>query len=408
MNQRHRSFSVSLLLLSANTNGFSQSSSNPFTFRHLETSSRTPLRMAAPQRLSDNADGPLYINDKCINCAACSMFAPSVFGRSEERAAHIVHHQPSNEQELDEARAALRACPVASIRLENQAFRSHRKMEPLTSEEERIVDAISDASQESFPIKVSPNIPGVYFVGHHNSKSFGAAPYLLETNNHGWILMDSPKYSKKAVETIEKLTGPVGPTYMVLSHVDDTADHGKWKEHYPNMNRVFHSGDLGRHNWIGDTTLEDVEFLHTLKSTDESLQAMTLEGEAVDEDDYQNHELLIVHTPGHSPGSITLWKLPSGHGNEDGVLFSGDTYSYTTRDGGHMSSFPQYGDNHLQQAKTLKGLLKLDWHMVAPGHGHVRDYSIITNDEKKNATLKDFQEQDMHPAFAELTTTARW
>ncbi|CAJ1954845.1 unnamed protein product [Cylindrotheca closterium] len=357
----------------------------------------TRRNMAAPQRLSDNVNGPLYVNDKCINCAACSMFAPQVFGRSEQRAMHIVQNQPSTEEELETARAALRACPVAAIRLENQAYRSHRKMEPLTDQEEKIVDRLSDQSKsapQSFPRPVSPNIPGVYFVGHHNSASFGAAPYLLQTQHHGTILMDSPKFSKRAVETVEKITGPDGT-----------------------------------HNWIGDETLEEVEILLQETNDDQNeehgddksspllpppplLQAMTLEGTPVSPNDYANHEVLLLHTPGHSPGSITLWRRPTNDGKkqqqqqqqQDGILFTGDTYSYTTRDGGHMTAFPRYGNDYSQQAKSLEGLLHLDWHLVAPGHGHPRDYTNHNNnnDKEDEETIKELQRKDMQPAFAEL------
>lgn len=355
---------------------------------------------AAPKRLSDNAGGPLYVNDKCINCAACSMFAPSVFGRSSSRPKHVVEKQPALPEEMEEARAALRACPVAAIRLENQAFRSHRNMEPLSESEEVVVQTISDASAASFPKRVSPNIEGVYFVGHHNSASFGAAPYLLSTKSHGWILVDSPKYSKPAVKVIESLTGPEGPSHLFLSHVDDTADHGKWKTHYPNLKRIFHSGDLGRHNWVGDETLEEVEVILS-NSDPSSLSVMTLEGETVENsaDNLSNHEVLIVHTPGHSPGSITLWKRPTL--NSPGVLLTGDSYSYTTREGGHMTGFPRYGNNSKQQANTLPQLLTLDWHLIAPGHGHVRDYTLLTDDE---SSLKELQKQDMQPALRELLT----
>lgn len=283
-------------------------------------------------------------------------------------------------------------------------------MEALTEQEEGIVTSLSDQSAESFPRPVSPNIPGVYFVGHHNSKSFGAAPYLLQTKQHGTILMDSPKFSKKAVEVVERITGPNGPSYMVLSHVDDSADHGKWHAHYPNMKRIFHSGDLGKHNWIGDKTLEEVELLQTLVSNNDngsssSLQAMTLEGRPVSPEDYMNHELLLVHTPGHSPGSITLWKRPTEDGKHDGVIFTGDTYSYTTRNGGHMSGLPQYGNNKKRQAKSLEGLLDLDWHLVAPGHGHPRDYTNSNNegDNDDDTIIKTLQRQEMQPAFAELS-----
>lgn len=275
-------------------------------------------------------------------------------------------------------------------------------MEPLTENERSVVSNLSDKSVGSFPREVSSNVPGVYFVGYHNAASFGATPYLIQTRNHGTILMDSPKYSKKAAETIEKISGPKGPSYMVLSHVDDSADHGKWREHYPNMKRVFHSGDLGEHNWIGDKTLEEVELLQTLKSADggdDSLQAMTLEGEPVSPEDYINHEVLLVHTPGHSPGSITLWKRPTSDSRDDGVLFTGDTYAYTTRDGGHMTAFPLYGNNRQRQAKTLRGLLDLDWRLVAPGHGHPRDYS---EKGEVDQTIKTLQREEMQPAISEL------
>ena len=71
------------------------------------------------------------------------MFAPSVFGRSVVSHHHIVERQPQTEQEIEESRAALRACPVAAIRLENQAFRNHRKMDPLTDKEKKMVSHLS-------------------------------------------------------------------------------------------------------------------------------------------------------------------------------------------------------------------------------------------------------------------------
>mmetsp|Transcript_22096 Transcript_22096/g.54618 ORF Transcript_22096/g.54618 Transcript_22096/m.54618 type:complete len:137 (+) Transcript_22096:672-1082(+) len=83
--------------------------------------------------------------------------------------------QQSQNAEKETARATLRASHVAATRLENQAYRSHRKMEALTEQEEGIVTSLNNQSAQSFPRPVSPNIPGVYFVGHHNSAiRFGA------------------------------------------------------------------------------------------------------------------------------------------------------------------------------------------------------------------------------------------
>ena len=106
------------------------------------------------------------------------------------------------------------------------------------------------------------DVPDVYWVGHHNSASFGAIPYLFRTHDNKWIMVDTPKYGSSAIRAVTSLTGPKGPDFLVLTHVDDTADHLQWANHFaPILRRIFHSGDLGRHNWLGDKTLEDVEVL---------------------------------------------------------------------------------------------------------------------------------------------------
>lgn len=330
------------------------------------------------------------------------MFAPSVFSRSPKDGAHIVHKQPSTPNEVDESRAALSACPVAAIRVETNANRHHRKQEPLTSIEQELCGHLAlnpkfNGLELPFPRRVSSSVD-VYFVGHHNSKSFGAAPYLFQSSK-GWILVDTPKYSKLAVKTIETLTGPGGPSFLILTHIDDTAGHNDWKEHYPNLRRVFHSGDLGRHNWIGDKSLEHVEILlentsDRSKKEDYSLHFFAMDGSKIMKDDDVDDDVSIVHTPGHSPGSISvLWK-------PKGVLFTGDTYSYTTRWGGRMTGFPRYGNDQKLQSKILPQLLKLDWKVIAPGHGHVRDYTHIEDENRLAAIRRD----EMEAAIQELLT----
>jgi len=261
---------------------------------------------------------------------------------------------------------------------------------------------------------VSENLPGVYFVGHHNSKSFGAAPYLLSVGSENqehrgsdekqqhWIMVDTPRYSKAAVNAVESLTGPEGPTHLVLTHVDDTADHNRWKEHYPNLKRVFHAGDLGVHNWIGDETLEDVEILLKEQSSQNELQHFRLDGTPIENEDGDTDEpVVLVHTPGHSPGSIALLQKPSP--NSPGVLFSGDTYSYTTREGGHMSGFPRYGNDARLQSEILPLLLDLDWQVLAPGHGHVRDYTLQSQHQPNATSGTDSRRAEMEDAIEELS-----
>jgi len=315
-----------------------------------------------------------------------------------------------------EARAALAACPVAAIRVETKAERRHRASDKQavedswTDQDEALVQQMSinpkfNGIDKPFPLKFH-GLDNVYYVGHHNDRSFGAVPYLFHVQRGGkpvWIMVDTPRFGKSAMEAVTGLTGPNGPDYLFLTHVDDTADHSKWASEFSNLKRIFHSGDLGRHNWVGDTTLEDVEILLQPQedSKKEELTAYTLDGAPVkswnaeDPDD----EVVILHTPGHSPGSISLYKRPAAA--SPGILFTGDTYAFTPRDGGHMTGFPHYGNDLRQQSQTLEKLLELDWDLIAPGHGHSRDYR--SESDKKTA-----QKKEMQRAMEEMMSYSSW
>jgi glyoxylase-like metal-dependent hydrolase (beta-lactamase superfamily II)/ferredoxin len=341
---------------------------------------------AAPKRLPDNADGVLYVNDRCIDCATCSHFAPTIFSRTN-LGHHIVHTQPSTEHEIDTARAALAACPVAAIRIETSAQRHHRGEETLSSPDDAALAKNLTLSTRlngrsyPFPRQLTEH---VWYLGHHNEHSFGATPYLTfikseESQTNTWIMIDSPRYCQSAVETVLSLTGPSGPDYLFLTHVDDTADHEKWKLRFPLLQRIFHAKELGRNNWLGDATLEQVEILvqpnvphdyddNTRNSGPDALQAYDLTGRALSarEVDAQTG-VVIYHTPGHSPGSISLLL------KSDGVLFSGDTLGYTDRTK-TLTGFPRYGRDLRLQKATLDQMEAIPWDVVAPGHGHARDY----------------------------------
>ena len=112
------------------------------------------------------------------------------------------------------------------------------------------------------------------------------------------------------------------------------------------------------------------------------------------------YDVLIFHTPGHSPGSISLF-----HRNEVGTIFTGDTYSFTTRDGGHMTGFPRYGNNLEEQSDTLQLFRKmsslLDY--VAPGHGHVRNYiEFAKTNYLSTVQLFNLKQQDVDDALKDL------
>ena len=320
-----------------------------------------------------------------------------------------MHRQPeTSEEDIAQARAALVACPVAAIRTESNAQKNHRgDPDRFTPEQEKMASQLAinpkfNGRAHPFPLRVSNTIEDVYFVGHHSEYTFGAIPYLLCTQQHGWILIDTPQFSKSAIRVVESLTGPSGPSFMVLTHVDDTHGHNQWKEQFPAMKRIFHSGDLGRNNWRGDETLEQVEVvLVNGVSTNEQLVLYGLDGTILSKID--DEEVVLIHTPGHSAGSLCMWKRrPCGEetdskGKAGGVLFTGDSLAYTTRDGGRMTSFPRYGDDRVLQSHILVQLADLDWDLVAPGHGHVRDFTRSGALSSVESRLADIQ-----PAIDEL------
>jgi len=72
-------------------------------------------------------------------------------------------------------------------------------------------------------------------------------------------------------------------------------------------------------------------------------------------------ELRIIHTPGHSPGSICLYN------NKTGELFSGDT---VFPDGG-IGRTDLRGGSTEKLRESIKKLLELDARILYPGHGEI-------------------------------------
>ena len=71
--------------------------------------------------------------------------------------------------------------------------------------------------------------------------------------------------------------------------------------------------------------------------------------------------LAVFHTPGHTPGSISL------HDGQDRVLFVGDTARYVK---GRLEGPPPRFTQHMDQAKTsIQRLSSLDFEVMLSGHG---------------------------------------
>jgi ferredoxin len=73
-------------------------------------------RMADKEaKWKQNHAGKYYVDDQCIACDACCVEAPDFFLMNDDDGHAYVVKQPTSEQELEDCKNALYACPVGSI-----------------------------------------------------------------------------------------------------------------------------------------------------------------------------------------------------------------------------------------------------------------------------------------------------
>ena len=64
-------------------------------------------------KVSENVDGPFYVDTSCIQCGNCSEVAPENFTQGEDF--YYVYKQPLNDEENENCQQALEECPVDAI-----------------------------------------------------------------------------------------------------------------------------------------------------------------------------------------------------------------------------------------------------------------------------------------------------
>jgi glyoxylase-like metal-dependent hydrolase (beta-lactamase superfamily II)/ferredoxin len=272
-----------------------------------------------------NAPGNLFVDESCIDCDTCRWMAPSVYTRKGVKA--IVHRQPVTDVEKIQALAASIACPVGSIRT--------YVPEPLVKQ-----------ALEVFPAEIDPeHIPGVYHLGYHSAVTFGATPYLVK-RTQGNIMIDTPRFNTKLARSIE---AEGGLRYMVLTHKDNFGDHQKWKDRFPEVQRVLHRADS-----VAST--RGCELL--------------LEGEGTWSPD---SDFDILHTPGHTAGSLCVLVRTA----RDAVMFTGDHLAYSSQKKA-LDGFKRYNYGSIEaQLMSLRTLAEdeplFTW--ILPGHGRMARFS---------------------------------
>lgn len=253
----------------------------------------------------DNLSGAFFVDQTCIDCGTCYTFAPEVF---EDAGDHSrVQTQPTERALQLKASQALLACPTGSIGTDEKAL-------------------IPEATA-SFPLPIEEE---VHWCGFTSEKSFGAWSYFIR-RKAGNVLMDSPRSVPPLMKRLEALGGIA---LMVLSHRDDIADHQAYRDRF-GCERIMHADDR----------LQGLE--------------RYVEGEAPIA---LADDLLLIPTPGHTPGSACLLYRET-------YLFTGDHLWWNPHHMRLSASKTYNWFNWEKQLESLEKLLDYRFRWVLPGHG---------------------------------------
>ena len=277
--------------------------------------------MANPaQRLPTNIPGEFFVDSTCIDCDQCREIAPEVFHDAEDHAS--VFRQPDSPARIRGALRALVTCPVGAIGSEQK-----HDLGPAVA---------------SFPERIEDN---VYFCGFAAESSFGASSYLI-VRPEGNVLVDSPRFAGRLVKRIEELGGV---RWMFLSHVDDIADHARFRRHF-GCDRIIHKREIR-------SAIADIEWQ---LEGDEAQDLGPKLGEKLGAK--LGPDLLAIPTPGHTRGhTVLLYR--------DKFLFTGDHLWWSPVRKQLTASRAYCWYNWGEQIESMERLLDYRFEWVLPGHG---------------------------------------
>ena len=171
----------------------------------------------------------------------------------------------------------------------------------------------------------------------------GTNCYLLMEPEQNVMAVIDPGDEAEAIKHVIEETG-CEVKYILLTHghYDHTTGVPDLHRFYPNAEIYIHAADA---NGAGSQ-------LYPLAGQIKDLKHYT-EGDTLE---FGSHIINVIHTPGHSPGSVVL--------HTEDILFTGDTMF-----AGSCGRTDLPGGNYNQIMKSLKrlGELEGDFH-VCPGH----------------------------------------
>lgn len=166
------------------------------------------------------------------------------------------------------------------------------------------------------------------------------------------VLIDIADNVHEIQEYVEKMN--INLKYLVLTHchADHIAGLKEFKRKYPNVRILIHELDAS------GLVRDEINLAHYLETESNFIEAdRTLkDGDVIE---IKNMNLKVIHTPGHTKGSVSILV-------ED-ALFSGDTLF---KDSYGRVDFPT--GSMIDMKNSIKKLLKLpDEIIVYPGHEEI-------------------------------------
>ena len=138
--------------------------------------------------------------------------------------------------------------------------------------------------------------------------------YVLRNNDAAkdCLIIDPGLEAEELIELLDEQQ--LNPVAVVLTHghIDHIAGIAAMRSRFPEINIYIHNLDAGMLTEPGKNLSAMTGAAFTTEPEDVSLQ----EGEIIDP---AGVKLLVLHTPGHTPGGISLYS------KEDGIAFVGDT-----------------------------------------------------------------------------------
>ena len=179
--------------------------------------------------------------------------------------------------------------------------------------------------------------------------------YVLRQNDaaQDCLIIDPGLEADELLEFIEEQK--LNPLAVVLTHghIDHIAGVTALRSRFPKLKLYIHKLDA---NMLS----EPVNNLSTMTGAGFTTEPEDVSLQDGDEIDLAGVKLLVLHTPGHTPGGISLYS------KQDGVVFVGDTLF---ADSIGRTDFPGGSMSQLLNSVRLKLFTLPEKTEVYPGHG---------------------------------------